>query len=89
MSLCTVIQGYSQNQILIQAETADTLSHCIIDHTDPGYTGTGCIQFNNTLNASAVWLINIPESHPYKVTVRFANGSTHRLMNIYNNNTQS
>ena len=88
INLLTSISCYSQDQILIQAETADTLSHCIIDHTDPGYTGSDCIQFSNTLNASAVWLINIPEAHPYKVTVRFANGGPHRLINVYNNNKQ-
>jgi unsaturated rhamnogalacturonyl hydrolase len=86
IAFCTEILGYSQKQLLIQAEKADTISHGSIENTNQGYTGTGYVEFDNTLSAYAVWMINIPDSAKYNVIVRFSNGGTHRSINVFVNN---
>ena len=85
MVLYPAINSYSQTQILIQAETADTIKTGSIDNNDQGFTGTGFVNLDNALGTYAVWMINLPSAGTYNVTVRYANGSTDRTMNIYVN----
>jgi unsaturated rhamnogalacturonyl hydrolase len=84
--LSSSLNGFSQKKLIIQGESADSIFDASILNTDAGYTGSGFIQFNNTLTTSAVWMINVPESNQYTVTVRFANGITHKSMNVFVNN---
>ena len=83
---CSKIQCYSQSQILIQAEDADIINTGTIDHEDVGYTGTGYVNLDNREGTYVEWGIDIPASGHYSITVRYANGSTDRTMNIFVNN---
>jgi len=71
ITFCSEIPSFSQKQILIQAETADTINTGTVDHDDQGYTGTGFVNLDNVLGTYVVWMIRLPESAVYKVTVRF------------------
>lgn len=80
------MQCYSQTQILIQAEDADIINTGTIDQADAGYTGTGYVNLDNKEGTYVEWGIDIPASDHYTITVRYANGSTDRTMNIFINN---
>jgi len=85
IGICPEIYCYSQTQILIQAEEADTIKTGSINNNDQGYTGTGFVNLDNVEGTYVVWMINLPTPDSYTVTVRYANGSTDRTMNIYVN----
>ena len=78
--------SFSQSQILIQAETADTINTGTVDSNNIGFTGSGFVNFVNALGTYAVWNFNLPSAGRYTITVRFANGSTPRTMDIFVNN---
>ncbi len=80
------VECYSQSQIFIQAEVADTISRGSIDNDDQGYTGTGFVNLENAFGTYVVWMIDFPASGQYTVSVRYANGSVDRTMNILVNN---
>ena len=87
VAFCNDFYGYSQKQILIQAETADTIFHGQVNNDDQGFTGAGFLNLDNMLGSYAVWLVNIPKADQYTVTVRYANGSADRPVNILVNNS--
>jgi PKD repeat protein len=68
-----------------EAETADTIKTGTIDSNDPGFTGTGFVNFENKQGTYAVWKINLKGGH-FFIEVRYANGSTDRAMDVYVNN---
>lgn len=69
----------------IEAETADTIKTGTIDSNDPGFTGTGFVNLDNRQGTYAVWKINLRGGR-YTVEVRYANGSSERIMDVYVNN---
>jgi len=79
------LNTFSQFEVLIQAETADTIKTGTIDNNDQGFTGTGFVNLDNIMGTYVVWMVNIPSAGLYNITVRYANGSSDRTMNIYVN----
>ena len=77
---------FSQSKLIIQAETADTINTGTVDNNDLGFTGSGFVNLVNSSGTFVAWNFNIPSTSRYTITVRFANGSTPRTMDIYANN---
>ena len=80
MSFCPEIHSYSQSQILIQAEAADTFNTRSIDNKHPGYTGTGFLNPDNVEgsypdNRSGLDYISIsnPDANSVDWSVEMAN----------------
>ena len=79
---CSEINCFSQSPVLIQAEAANSINTGTIENSDQGYTGAGYVNLDNRAGTYVEWVINIPTSDYNTVTVRYANGSTDRTMNI-------
>lgn len=69
----------------IESENADTIKTGIIDSRDPGFSGSGFLNLDNSQGTYAVWKINLRGGH-YNLEIRYANGSINRPMDVYINN---
>jgi hypothetical protein len=59
-----------------EAETASRLTGAHIDHSSPGFTGTGYVDFDSTARGTVfIPLGAVPETGVYELLVRYANGS--------------
>ena len=58
-----------------QAETA-LREEGGVENNNPGYTGTGFVNYNNVVGSYLEWTINVAEDNQYALGFRYANGAS-------------
>jgi hypothetical protein len=82
---CTPVTTTS---VTIQAETACSVDGTLNETYNAGYTGTGYVNTNDVLGASATWEINSQTAQTISLGIRYAhNTSTGRPMSLSINGT--
>jgi hypothetical protein len=70
-----------------QAEAA-AISGGVVEANHTGFTGTGFVNYDNTVGSSVTWTVNAPSAATASVTIRYANGTTtNRPMDVAVNGT--
>ena len=59
---------------IYQAEEAQR-EEGAVERNNPGYTGTGFVNYNNVAGSYLEWTIEVPEDNQYALGVRYANGA--------------
>lgn len=60
----------------LEAEIACTVDGILSESTNPGFSGTGYVNTNNTLDASVSWMLNGTSKQTATLTFRYANGGS-------------
>ncbi len=69
-----------------QAEEADVDGAGII-HTNPGYTGSGFVDFRAAEGESITWSVRVPEAGQYRLGVRYSTGDDNQPLRLVLNGT--
>jgi hypothetical protein len=66
---------------IFQAEEADVDGAGII-HTNPGYTGSGFVDFRAAEGEKITWSVKIPEAGRYRLAIRYSTGADNQPLKL-------